>query len=226
MPKTWILNRIQLCQNGPKNTDNSQLTATILWKTLRLLLLVAVGPSVSAFGLLDSGLFNIFKVKFVFQVFQDLIVVTLLFVFSGLNFVIQSLGFCYRVSPMFHIPCFVKHPLYVLSVFWWFLSVSPVCLHVCFPPIPLSSSCVLVWVSLCTSFFILIVSRPLCALLSFASCLWVISSSGVSTCCPSSCYPVCIYCVHLCPHSPSACGHVVLYCSVFLGLLKVLVFPV
>lgn len=152
MPKTWILNRIQLCQNGPKNTDNSQLTATILWKTLRLLLLVAVGPSVSAFGLLDSGLFNIFKVKFVFQVFQDLIVVTLLFVFSGLNFVIQSLGFCYLVSPMFHIPCFVKHLLYLLSVFWCFLSVSPVCLHVCFPPIPLSSSCVLVWVSLCTYF--------------------------------------------------------------------------
>lgn len=89
---------------------------------------MAVGPSVSAFGLLDSGLFNIFKVKFVFQVFQDLIVVTLLFVFSGLNFVIQSLGFCYRVSPMFHIPCFVKHLLYLLSVFWCFLSVSPVCL--------------------------------------------------------------------------------------------------
>lgn len=94
-----------MCQNGPKNTDNSQLTATILWKTLRLLLLVAVGPSVSAFGLLDSGLFNIFKVKFVFQVFQNstICIFNSIFVFSGLNFVIQSLGFCYNVSPMFHI---------------------------------------------------------------------------------------------------------------------------
>lgn len=141
MLKTWILNRIQLCQNGPKNTDNSQLTATILWKTLRLLLLVAVGPSVSAFGLLHSGLFNIFKVKFVFQVFQNstICIFNSIFVFSGLNFVIQSLGFCYHVSPMFHIPCFVKHPLYLLCVL-----VFPFCLHVCFSPIPLSSSCVLV----------------------------------------------------------------------------------